>query len=230
MSHDEFTHTDAAYVLGALSPAERRAYEEHLGSCAACACAVRELAGLPGLLAQVDRAVLATTTDVPAVPDTLLPGLVREARRARRRRLAWTLGGSAAAVLIAVTGVTVWSQGGPESPGPEETVEVAPSREMRQVGQSTLAASVAMEQVAWGTRLELTCTYVGSGGAYDAAPAPAYALAVRTRDGEWQQVATWRAVPGRSVTVSAATAAERAQIASVEVRTTSGRPVLELVS
>jgi hypothetical protein len=33
---DPFEHDDAAYVLGALSPAERAAFEEHLQSCADC--------------------------------------------------------------------------------------------------------------------------------------------------------------------------------------------------
>ena len=31
-----FAHHDGAYVLGALSPAERRAFEDHLPGCAAC--------------------------------------------------------------------------------------------------------------------------------------------------------------------------------------------------
>ena len=59
---DRFATWDAAYVLGALSPAERREYEEHLADCSACQSAVSELAGMPGLLAQVppeDAALLA---------------------------------------------------------------------------------------------------------------------------------------------------------------------------
>ena len=48
----EFAHHDGAYVLGSLSPADRSAFERHLAGCADCALGVRELAGLPGLLAQ----------------------------------------------------------------------------------------------------------------------------------------------------------------------------------
>ena len=59
---DRYSAWDAAYVLGALSPVERREFEEHLAGCPTCQAAVSELAGLPGLLAQVapdDAALLA---------------------------------------------------------------------------------------------------------------------------------------------------------------------------
>lgn len=55
MTHDEFATWDAAYVLGALSPADRRAFEEHLRDCERCGAAVGELAGMPGLLGSVPR-------------------------------------------------------------------------------------------------------------------------------------------------------------------------------
>ena len=54
----EFAHSDAAYVLGALAPADRLAFERHLAGCAECTRAVRELAGLPGLLGRVDASIL----------------------------------------------------------------------------------------------------------------------------------------------------------------------------
>jgi hypothetical protein len=41
------------YVLGALSPAERRAFEEHLRRCQPCRDDLASVAGLPGLLARV---------------------------------------------------------------------------------------------------------------------------------------------------------------------------------
>src|ERR1700738_1996068 len=46
----EFTFDDGAYVLGALSPAERAAFERHLPGCASCRESVADLAVLPGLL------------------------------------------------------------------------------------------------------------------------------------------------------------------------------------
>ena len=43
-----------AYVLGALVPAEREAFEKHLAGCAICREEVAELAVLPGLLGRID--------------------------------------------------------------------------------------------------------------------------------------------------------------------------------
>src|SRR5688572_26590220 len=43
-----------AYVLGALVPAERDAFEKHMGECAVCREAVADLAVLPGLLGRID--------------------------------------------------------------------------------------------------------------------------------------------------------------------------------
>ncbi len=102
MSTDEFTTYDAAYVLGALSPTERVAYEAHLTGCPSCSGAVTELAGLPGLLAKVPLEEVTAPPAAP-LPETLLPGLLREvgARRRRRRRVA-ALSAAAAAVVIAV--------------------------------------------------------------------------------------------------------------------------------
>jgi len=50
----EYAHDDGAYVLGALSPAERAAFERHMADCPACREAVAEIAVLPGLLGRLD--------------------------------------------------------------------------------------------------------------------------------------------------------------------------------
>ena len=103
---DKFAQWDAAYVLGALSPGERREFEEHLASCPACRAAVSELAALPGLLAQIspaDAAMLSLADDSAAYaessepsaaeagvidqgpPPSLLPKMIKTARTRRRR-------------------------------------------------------------------------------------------------------------------------------------------------
>src|SRR5262245_49866304 len=59
----EHEHDDGAYVLGALSPAERAAYERHLSTCSFCREAVADIAVLPGLLGRLDPADFAKLLD-----------------------------------------------------------------------------------------------------------------------------------------------------------------------
>ena len=220
MSTDPFAHADAAYVLGALGPAERRAFEEHLTDCATCTRAVADLAGLPALLSQVDESVFADPEASPPLPETLLPRLLDEVRRRRRRlRLLATVGAAAAVAVVAVvTGVLLL--GGSPSPDRAEV------QAMTQVDQDRLSATVSLQDVAWGTRMQLTCTYRGSD--WGESP-PSYALVVRTRDGARQQVATWRGVPGKETRLEAATDADPGDIASVEVVVAdTGRKLLTL--
>ena len=225
----DLAHRDGSYVLGALSPAERRAFEQHLAGCKECARTVRELAGLPGLLARVDRAVLEDPDVVEPVPDTLLPALVRDVRREGRRRTLVTAGLAAAAAVV-VAGVPLAVSGVLEGDRtPSAPVASATAQRMVPVGDVPVRASLAFASVTWGTRLDLTCTYAPRGEQYHhLPPRVTYALVVRTRDGRTEQVGTWRSLEGRTMRLTAGTSSPRNQIASVQVRTTEGRPVLEL--
>jgi hypothetical protein len=236
----EYSHLDGSYVLGALSPAERQEFERHLETCTTCAAAVRQLAGLPGLLARVDADVLVAPPAQEAPPDTLLPSLVREVRRSQRRR-GYLAAGAAAAAMVAVSVGSLALAGdltGDETPSagtqPTSSTSTAPSpaagQDMVPVGDVPVQASVAFESVPWGTRLSLTCTYTTSGDPYHDGQRSSYSLYVRTRDGRAEQVATWRALPGRTMMLDAATSAGRDEIVSVEVRTAEGQPVLKLTT
>lgn len=92
---DPFREWDVAYVLGSLSPGDRQAYERHLDACPSCEREVCLLVGTAGLLSRVpaDWAVQSLQPS-EALPDTVLPRLVRAARR---KRLVVT----ATAVLVA---------------------------------------------------------------------------------------------------------------------------------
>src|SRR5271168_2786414 len=88
-THDYATW-DAAYVLGSLSPADRREYETHLSVCPFCNQAVSELSGMPALLSKLDSGTVAAmgADDLTAAPDmaaNLLPSLLSEVQRGRRR-------------------------------------------------------------------------------------------------------------------------------------------------
>ncbi len=230
------TPDDGAYVLGALSPTERLAFERHLTDCEECTRAVRQLAGLPGLLGRVDLSVVEhPLVDVP-LPETLLPALSREVRRTRRRRGFVTAAVTAAAVVLAV-GVPVAvsrltdEDGSPQAvPGSTTSPSVPAPLVMSPVGDVPLRASLSLDPVTWGTRLGLICTY-DSGWVDRALPEdPVYVLFVRTRDGRSEQVGTWRSSDGITMRLSAGTAASRADIATVEVRTTNGRVLLKLTA
>src|SRR4051794_5355249 len=105
---DPYEEWDAAYVLGALSPAERREYETHLRDCERCSAAVADLAAVPPLLARVpaSEALALLEEDRPEpepIPDPL-PHLLAAVRTRRRRRRFW-LAGVGVALAAAVTAV-----------------------------------------------------------------------------------------------------------------------------
>jgi anti-sigma factor RsiW len=170
---DKFAQWDAAYVLGALSPAERREFEEHLASCPACQAAVSELAALPGLLAQVspaDAAMLAMTVDNqvghgnicsgvdetelidPAPPPSLLPKMIKKVR-ARRRRMLAAVAGIAAAVILVISGVAVAAGLFPLRPGGPQRIAFSP------VVPSGITAIADVVPVKDGTDIQVECVY-----------------------------------------------------------------------
>ncbi|MEO8555634.1 MAG: zf-HC2 domain-containing protein [Actinomycetota bacterium] len=228
MSTDEFALHDAAYVLGALSPVERREFEEHLKVCASCASSVGALAGLPGLMSAVSLEEL--TAEVEAPPETLLPSLARAVRRERgRRRLFVGTSAAAAAVLIAVGAAALNGADSPAQPPAAptaSTVSGSANLAMTAVVPSPVTASARLVDMAWGTRIDLTCSYSAK-GSFPAAGYP-YALVVIDRGGAVQQVATWKALPDRQLTIRGASSLARKDLAAVEVRTLSGVTLLRL--
>ncbi len=236
----QFAHLDGAYVLGSLAPAERLDFEAHLPGCAECSRGVRELAGLPGLLAQVDVADLEARTPDAPLPSTLLPALVREVRGQQRRRSVLTAAVAAAVAALFVGALAVggvFDRSSPAtsaaSPTPSTTRSAPVGQAMVPVGVVPVKAAVALTGVAWGTKLDLTCSYPkgdgdGDDDGYAGPIAPAYALVVHTREGGVEQVATWKGLPGKTMRLTGATATGRTDITSVEVRSFDGRVVLTL--
>jgi len=235
MSTDRFALYDAAYVLGALSPTERREYEDHLLGCAACASAVGEFAGLPGLMSKVSVEDLTTEAEPP--PETLLPSLARAVRRERgSRRLVVSAGAVAAAVLIAVGAAALTGTDSPtdssRNPSAASASSTTPSGSatlaLGAVVPSPVTASARLVDMAWGTRIDLTCAYAAT--ANFPREGAAYALVVIDRSGVAQQVAAWKSLPDREITVMGASSLARPEIAAVEIRTLSGLAILRLTT
>lgn len=225
-------HEDGAYVLGALSPEDRAGFERHLPACPACAESVRQLAGLPGLLARVPVEILDPGREPVPVPESLLPALARRVHRTRRRR-AWVTSGLVAAVAalaVGTVGVATWG----DDPAPRalpEAVATASPRPLQPVGAVPISGWLSLTEVGWGTRLDLTCSYSEQGAAgnpYRDGEPPTYTMYVVRSDGSTERVASWRGLPGETMHLTAATAARPEEITEVEVRDADDETVLEL--
>jgi anti-sigma factor RsiW len=208
---------DAAYVLGALSPIDRREFEAHLANCPQCLHAVAELSGMPALLSLLDGNDVGAITgfghaaEVPAMPSELLPSLLATVRwrRRRTRLMTWTV--SAAAALVLAIAVVVGIQGRfPTSAPPQTTASALP---MAQVGTTLLASTVALTGQQWGTHITLKFVCLAPPDAHH----DTVALVVVGRDGSQTRLATWVAIPGHTATPTGSISTPVDQIAAVQV-------------
>jgi hypothetical protein len=220
-SADEYYSWDAAYVLGALSTVDRQAFERHMAGCEECRRSVQSLAGLPGLLAPSrDQVLRAESQSDDAVPDTLLPALLADVGRERRRRR-WltTVGTAVAAATLAILGtLAVQSRDTPAAPPQAAVSQVA----LAPVVKGPMTASVDLTRKAWGTGMTIHCTY--EAGSYGR---PTYALVITDLAGDKQQAASWIGLPGTSATVQASTSYHPEEISSVEVTVAGGQSILQ---
>jgi hypothetical protein len=217
-----FVYSDGAYVLGALSPAERTGYEAHLAGCESCGAAVARLAPMPGLLGRVDPAALEPSrSPSPTRLVNLIEAVTRQRRRWTRQRR-WQLAAVAAvtAGLVSAGGV-VWSglAGGDTGGGPP-----APAVVMEPVAQAApITAQVAFWPEAGGTGVWMACQY--SPVAYQA-PASTFRLVAVGPDGASEQLGSWRAAPGDQVVLSGLTRFSRDELVRIELHSSGGAVLL----
>ena len=214
---DPFATWDGAYVLGALSPQDRAAYEEHLRSCEDCARAVGELAGLPGLLSQASPEALASVEAEPPPPE-LLAGLLERVGRARRRRMLATVCATAVALAACLALVLTNVLGGTGTVQREQPPAAVP---MSPVGGAPARANVILTDTDWGTQVQMECAYLGEGGGD-------YVLVALDEEGESWRLASWYAVPDDTATLRFGTTLRRTDIRTLEVQTPDGIGVLRL--
>jgi hypothetical protein len=227
---DSIHEWDGAYVLGALEPAERRRYEEHLADCSTCSRSVRELAGIPGILGTLSEDEALALLELPDdsalrdeahVPDRAT-GVARRVRR-RRRRTRFTT----AIVLVAV--LAVGSIGGWTLVGSLRAPahQAVASRTLEPVGSSHLTAALTVTPVGWGTRFDWSCDYRAAAGETKHASAPtSYSLVVHTRTGTSSTVATWSSDEGEAKGLVAASAIPADTISSIDIRVTGAATAL----
>ncbi|MEH0822550.1 MULTISPECIES: anti-sigma factor family protein [unclassified Micromonospora] len=227
MTRCEFAHDDGAYVLGALAPADRAAYERHLAGCAACREAVAEIAVLPGLLGRLDPAALDEFLPPPQEPNRV-PTLIAAARERRRRersgaRRRYALTALAAAALALVVGVGGAAVLRPPAP-PQPTVQAVRMVAMQPVAAKVpVHAEIGLTGTDWGTEVTMRCGYdatAGYGKAYT------FRLVAHGPDGATEQIGSWLAAPGDDVRLTGATRFTDAELVRLELVRADGTAVL----
>jgi anti-sigma-K factor RskA len=212
---DPFRHSDAAYVLGALDDADRRAFEAHLDTCPDCRARVVQARSAVDLLAGF------TITDVTDVaepmPDTLLPGLLRAARRERNRRrgLVGGLAAVAAASAAALIVVLVPGSSGPASPAAQVFQSV--------VATTPVHATAQLVSRGWGTQITLHCRYAKQLETY-----LSYNLVVVDATNQQMSAGSWSLAPGGETNFVTGTAVPRDEISKLEITKPDGTPILVL--
>ena len=222
---DQYSAWDAAYVLGALSPVERREFEEHLAGCPTCQAAVSELAGLPGLLAQVapDDAALLAVAPADVIDSDLPPDLVSKViktHQSRRRRLVLAVAGAVAALAVIIGGVIVATGLSPLGPNSPLRVAFSP------VVPTGITALADVTPVTNGTDVKMECVYAEesepkSGGGY-----ANYSIFVVDRSGHGEQIKSWTAKPNKQMRPGGHTTFKLNRIDRLELRDTNSNEVL----
>ena len=225
-------HTDVgAYSMGLLEERDRRAFEDHLAGCPACAAELAELSPMAALLRGVELGDAASGE--PAAGRDRggeVTELLRRRARQQRHRRRWqvALGAAAGIVLIGGgigAGIAVAPQhGNPPAPGVALTGQLHSATDPG----TGVAGTVGLVAKAWGTQVTLDLSKVRG-------PAECELVAV-SRTGERRVVMGWLVpapgdgVPGHPahLVIRGGTSIPRSDLARVDVDVVNGRTLVSI--
>lgn len=220
-----YAQDDGAYVLGALAPADRTAFERHLGHCSTCRESVAALAVLPGLLRRLDpAAAISIGSNVPRVPERVLDRTLhvvtqtrRKQRLSRRRRIGLSV--MAAAMLMVLVGIGVRVIDSPHLMPATTMSAMQPVSDNLPV---TAEIGLAPIDDNGGTHIVMTCRYASHyPGSW------LVRLFVYPRGGgQRSEVGSWFAQAGEEVHFSAITALKPDAIDHIELQGDDGTRLL----
>jgi predicted anti-sigma-YlaC factor YlaD len=216
----QHVYDDGAYVLGALSPAERAAFEGHMSTCPACREAVASLAVLPGLLSRLDaeRAFPRTSAPLSVLPRTLAAISVRRRAERRRNRFFAVAAAFAATVLAAGVGMGAQVLGHRNDTIVATFVTAGMGDMLPLIEHLPVTARISATATAGGTRIAMTCRYdEGYIGRWT------LRLVLFARlGGASEQLGTWTAESGQEIQLKALTHLLPTEIERVELQRMDG--------
>ncbi|MGK5680357.1 anti-sigma factor family protein [Actinoplanes sp. URMC 104] len=231
--HCEHEHDDGAYVLGALSPAERAAYESHLATCSFCREAVADISALPDVLSRLDAKEFAKLLDPTLTSGAGHPGaslrdwatsewatLQPDAKRRKKASRVRMVSTAAAGLLVALiaAGVIAWTHdsAAPASP------PAGPAIAMTAVeASSPVSASVHLTSTGGGTKIDLLCSYSSA-----AARPYTFRLIAYGPDEQKEQLGSWQASPGAEFAMPGVTHFGRGSLSRLELVQYDGKVLL----
>lgn len=208
-----------AYVLGAVSVAERESIDRHLGECEACRAELVGLAPLPGLLSRVSADDLDGVAGVAGEPlaDAPAQEFPQKPRPRRPPRRWWTLAIAGACLLIlavAAGGLILPGSRHPETTA--ATVVLAGSD-----ATSGVRATARATAQPWGSGVRLRLQYVQLRAHCR--------LVVNARNGSREVAGSWVANSRLDNTdIPGASSLGLDEIASMDVYTNTDKPLVHL--
>jgi hypothetical protein len=235
----QYAHEDGAYVLGALSPTERAAYERHLATCPSCRRAVADLAVLPGLLSRLPgpeeaSALVEAASQVQPPPEGVesrLPRLLAAAvvrRRRERRSRAWRAVLAVLAVgwlaLVVGVGIGVDRQESPTTAAPSPTPKIELVAMVPVSTPVPVTAEIGLSATGWGTEVRMHCTYDTTNPRHTRAWT--LRLIAYGPGGQKEQVGSWSAAPGADINLTGVTRFAPDELVRIELVRADGAPLL----